>query len=55
MLLLRVISRGRVWSHRTPPAMASGVHPTAEAAVRSGIQHILMAERPEAEAAALDA
>ena len=35
--------------------MASGVHPTAEAAVRSGIKHILMSERPEAEAAAIDA
>ena len=42
-------------SHRTPPAMASGVRPTAEAAVRSGIKHILMSERPEAEAAAIDA
>jgi YVTN family beta-propeller protein len=42
-------------SHRTPPAMAAGVHPTAEAAVRSGIKHILAAERPEAEAAAIDA
>jgi len=42
-------------AHRTPPAMVSGVHPTAEAAVRSGIKHILMSERPEAEAAAIDA
>jgi cytochrome c peroxidase len=42
-------------AHRTPPAMASGVHPTAEAAVRSGIKHILMSERPEADAAAIDA
>jgi cytochrome c peroxidase len=42
-------------SHQTPPAMALGVHPTAEAAVRSGIKHILMSERPEAEAAAIDA
>jgi len=44
-----------LWSHRTPPAMASGVRPTAEAAVRSGIEHILMAELPEADAAAIDA
>jgi cytochrome c peroxidase len=44
-----------LWSHRTPPAMASGVRTTAEAAVRSGIEHILMSERPEAEAAAIDA
>jgi hypothetical protein len=42
-------------SHRTPPAMASGVRLTAEAAVRSGIRHILMSERPESEAAAIDA
>ena len=42
-------------SHQTPPAMASGVHPTAEAAVRSGIKHILMSQRPEDEAAAIDA
>jgi len=44
-----------LWSHQTPPAMASGVRPTAEAAVRSGLKYILMAERPEAEAAAIDA
>jgi len=44
-----------LWSHRTAPAMASGVRLTAEAAVRSGIKHILMAERTEAEAAAIDA
>ena len=35
--------------------MASRVRPTAESAVRSGIKHILMAERSEAEAAAIDA
>jgi YVTN family beta-propeller protein len=44
-----------LWSHRTPPAMVSGVRATAEVAVRAGIQHILMAERPEAEAQAIDA
>lgn len=49
------ITKGLLWSHRTPPAMASGVHPTAEAAVRSGIRHILTLERPEADAAAIDA
>ncbi len=42
-------------SHQTPPAMASGVHATAAAAVRSGIKRILMAARPEDEAAAIDA
>jgi mono/diheme cytochrome c family protein len=48
-------TRSLLWSHRTPPAMASGARPTAEAAVRSGIKHVLMSERPEAEAAAIDA
>lgn len=48
-------TKSLLYSHRTPPAMASGVHPSAEAAVRSGIKHILMAERSEAEAAAIDA
>ena len=41
-------------AHRTPPAMAEGVRPTAEAAVRSGIVHILFSERPEEEASAID-
>ncbi len=48
-------TRSLLLSHRTPPAMAIGIRPTAEAAVRSGIEHILMSERPEAEAAAMDA
>ncbi len=48
-------TRSLLLSHRTPPAMATGIRPTAEAAVRSGIEHILMSERPEAEAAAMDA
>jgi YVTN family beta-propeller protein len=47
-------TKSMLLSHRTPPSMASGVRPTAEAAVRSGIHHILMSERPEAEAAAMD-
>ena len=41
-------------SHATPPSMATGVRPTAEAAVRAGIRHILFSERPEADAAAID-
>jgi YVTN family beta-propeller protein len=47
-------TKSLIWSHRTAPAMASGVHPTAEAAVRSGIKHILMSERRAAGAAAID-
>ena len=41
-------------AHRTPPAMWTGVRDNASAAVRAGIKHILFAERPEAEATALD-
>ena len=41
--------------HRTPPAMWEGVRSDAEEAVRSGIRHILFADRPEGEAAAIDA
>ncbi len=48
-------TKSLVWSHRTPPAMAEGVRMSAEEAVRSGIRHILFSERPEDEAAAVDA
>ncbi len=41
-------------SHQTPPAMGTGVRADAEAAVRSGIRHILFLERPEQEAVAID-
>lgn len=47
-------TKNLVWSHSTPPSMVSGVRGDAEAAVRAGIRHILFAERPEAEAQALD-
>jgi cytochrome c peroxidase len=42
-------------AHQTPPSMAEGVRESAELAVRSGITHILFSERPEEEAAAIDA
>jgi YVTN family beta-propeller protein len=42
-------------AHQTPPAMAEGVRMSAEEAVRSGIRHILFTNRPEEEAAAIDA
>ncbi|HIQ21514.1 MAG TPA: cell surface protein [Planctomycetes bacterium] len=48
-------TKSMVLAHRTPPAMAEGVRSSAEAAVRAGIQHILFADRPEEEAAAIDA
>jgi cytochrome c peroxidase len=41
-------------SHRTPPAMITGVRESAELAVRAGIRHIQFAVRPEEEAAAID-
>ena len=47
-------TKSMLLSHRTPPAMAEGVRESAEAAVRSGITHILFAQRPEEEAAAID-
>ena len=42
-------------SHKTPPSMAEGVRATAEVAVRSGLTHILFSDRPEEDAAAIDA
>jgi YVTN family beta-propeller protein len=48
-------TKSMLLAHQTPPAMAVGVRATAEAAVRSGLDHILFAPRPEAEAAAIDA
>jgi len=41
-------------SHRTPPAMISGVRGTAEDAVRAGFRHILFAVRPEEESVSID-
>jgi len=48
-------TKSMLLAHRTPPAMAEGVRETAETAVRSGIAHILFADRPEEEAVAIDA
>ncbi|NQU25895.1 MAG: beta-propeller fold lactonase family protein [Candidatus Nealsonbacteria bacterium] len=48
-------TKSMLLAHRTPPAMALGVRESAEVAVRSGIEHILFADRPEAEAVAIDA
>jgi len=41
-------TKSMLLAHRTPPAMSEGVRLTAEAAVRSGLTHILYADRPEA-------
>lgn len=42
-------------SHKTPPAMATGVRAMAEVAVRAGIKYIQFAVRPEEDAEAIDA
>jgi DNA-binding beta-propeller fold protein YncE len=42
-------------THKTPPAMSTGVRETAETAVRSGIKHILFTVQPEEVAATIDA
>ncbi|MFH1918701.1 MAG: cytochrome D1 domain-containing protein [Planctomycetota bacterium] len=47
-------TRSMLLAHATPPAMSAAVRPTAEEAVRSGIQHILFTMRPEEDAAAID-
>jgi YVTN family beta-propeller protein len=48
-------TKAMLLAHQTPPAMAEGVRMSAEEAVRSGIRHILFSDRPEEEAAAIDA
>ena len=47
-------TKSLVLSHDTPPSMFEAVRPTAEAAVRAGLEHILFAYRPEHESVALD-
>ncbi len=48
-------SKSLLLAHQTPPSMSKGVRATAEQAVRSGISHILFADRPEDESVAIDA
>ena len=48
-------TKSMLLTYRTPPSMAEGVRDTAELAVRSGLTHILFADRPEEEAVAIDA
>ncbi len=47
-------TKSMLLAHKTPPAMATGVRPSAEVAVRNGIKHTLFADRPEADAMAID-
>lgn len=48
-------TRSLLLAHATPPSMALGIRPTAQAAVRSGIEHALFQSLPESDAAAIDA
>lgn len=48
-------TKSMLWSHRTPPAMSTGVRETAEAAVRAGLHHIQFVVPRETDAAAIDA
>jgi len=47
-------TKSLLFSHRTPPAMVTGVRENAEMAVRSGIRHIQFATCPEQDAVAID-
>ena len=47
-------TKNLLFSHRTPPAMITGVRKNAEAAVRAGIRHIQFATCPEEDAVAID-
>lgn len=47
-------NKSMLLTHKTPPAMWTGVRPTAESAVRSGITHIQFAVRPDEDAVAID-
>jgi cytochrome c peroxidase len=48
-------TKSLVLSHQTPPVMSLGVRPTAEAAVRNGMQNSLGTMLPEEVATAMDA
>ncbi len=47
-------AKSLLWSHRTPPAMSTGIRDTAEIAVRSGLRYILFVTVPDDVPAALD-
>ena len=48
-------TKSMLLAFETPPSMAEGVRATAGIAVRAGLEHILFADQPEAESAAIDA
>ncbi|QZE12764.1 hypothetical protein K4L44_09190 [Halosquirtibacter laminarini] len=47
--------KSMLYSHRTAPAMITGIRPDAETAVRAGFQHIQFAKVSDSEAKAVDA
>ncbi len=47
-------TKSLLFSHKTPPSMSTGIRPTAEMAVRSGIRYILFKDHTEFEAEAID-
>ena len=46
--------KSMVLSHETPPAMITGIRPSAEVAVRAGFRHIQFAQVEESQARAVD-
>jgi DNA-binding beta-propeller fold protein YncE/cytochrome c peroxidase len=48
-------AKSMLYSHQTPPSMASGVRDAAETAVRAGIRHILFRQPDEEVATSIDA
>lgn len=48
-------AKSLLWSHRSPPAMSTGIRDTADVAVRAGIRYILFATPPADVAPAIDA
>lgn len=42
-------SKSMLWSHRTPPCMATGIRPNAEVAVVAGVKYIQFGDRPKSE------
>ena len=48
-------TKSLLFSHQTPPTTVTGSRPNAEASVRAGFRYIQFAERPEEDAASVDA
>ncbi|MBK5293032.1 MAG: cell surface protein [Acidobacteriia bacterium] len=48
-------TKSLLFSHRTPPTTVTGTRPNAEVSVRAGFRYIQFAQRPEEDAASVDA